>query len=139
MKQAMLRGAFIFVLSLFSIGAFADTAAFSVSLTDSPIVSADCPATPNYYDANFCATFPPVAVCQCKETAPAGFCMSAQVAFQTMMNVFHSIPEGCAYAVKKHIIPTADEKNCEYRWNCFEYGGSFEGHQCNGNGQACPH
>ena len=128
---------FAVACSVFSLTGFA-AGVFPVASSQSAS-SVSCSATPNYYDADFCSTFPPVAVCQCKETAPAAFCGSAQTAYNTMMEFMKSIHAGCEYAVAHNVIPASDEQNCEYRWSCFENGGSFNGHQCQGTGQACSH
>lgn len=132
MKWKMMVCLSVFVLLCVNT-VFAD-AIFPVS---TGVKSAACPATPSYYSSDFCTSFPPVAVCQCKELGPAGACTSAQQAYDTMIKWFNTIPRGCQYAIDHGVI--SDLKTCIDRWECFENGGTYDGHQCQGNGQACPH
>lgn len=137
MKRKTLSAIFTFVFAFIFANSVFASAIFPVSTT-APQVAA-CPATPNYYDPDFCSTFPVVAICQCKaEGAPGGWCVTAHQIYGNIMRFFKSVTAGCNYAIAHGVIPAGDLNNCRYRWHCFISGGSFNGKECQGTGDACP-
>lgn len=137
MKRKILFGACVFVLSFFSFNVLASQDVFPVSFMQSTTKDLSCPATPNYADPDFCSTFPAVAVCQCKITAPPSICTSAHAAYNMMMKILKSVHAGCEYAVTHNVIPASDEGACEDRWNCYINAKTTDDHQC-GNEAPCP-
>lgn len=137
MRRKVLFSVCVFALSLFSFNVLASQNVFPVPFAQSVVQNLSCPATPSYSDPDFCSTFPAVAVCQCKVTAPPSICTSAHAAFSMMIKILKSVHAGCGYAVAHNVIPASDEGACEDRWNCFEYGKTDDGHLC-GNPQPCP-
>lgn len=135
MKQKIILGISVFFMTLFSANSVFAGSIFPVSMVNN---SANCPATPSYYDPNFCAKFTPVAVCQCEEKASSGWCSTPLQIYTNMMFMFHSIGASCDWAIAHGVIPAADREGCIDRWTCFKSGGSPDGHACQGNGQPCP-
>lgn len=144
MKKVLSQVVVGLVMSLSSVCVLADAAVFPVGSAGAPPQCQPEPSTPSYYAPNFCADFPKVATCQCAEAAPLGFCTnnpkgySARTAFNTMIKFQGTIQAGCQFAISHGIIPASDLEDCIDRWSCFDKGGSYDGHLCNGNGQACP-
>lgn len=137
MKRNIILGISAFFTMLFFVnGVFADEVnVFPVSTVGS---SASCPVTPSYYDPNFCAEFAVVAVCQCEEKAPAGWCSTPLQIYTNLINMFKTIGASCDWAISHGVIPASDREACIDRWNCFKNGGTYDGHACQGNGQPCP-